>query len=248
MKRVMLVSALALGLAGGLCAASPLHTLTVNDGQGERQVLGIFGDYRYVDVHEREDGATEVTILTLPPSFVEQSTTTVTVTPKTGGGYTVTDGTETHETKEVWLFGGTYQGSAESVPASKMRGMSLDGGAFARVFGGGYEETTAEAASGGDNGGSFSLTVNGGDFGVVTGGSYNGGAYADVHVVGGTIDVLACGGMVDADATAEEMAKWPAPSAGSGPEVKLDQAVGTDNTVTPCTATVGTLYGGTEQR
>lgn len=244
MKRVMLVSALALGLAGGLCAASPLHTLTVNDGQGERQVLGIFGDYRYVDVHEREDGATEVTILTLPPSFVEQSTTTVTVTPKTGGGYTVTDGTETHETKEVWLFGGTYQGSAESVPASKMRGMSLDGGAFARVFGGGYEETTAEAASGGDNGGSFSLTVNGGDFGVVTGGSYNGGAYADVHVVGGTIDVLACGGMVDADATAEEMAKWPAPSAGSGPEVKLDQAVGTDNTVTPCTATVGTLYGG----
>lgn len=244
MKRVMLVSALALGLAGGLCAASPLHTLTVNDGQGERQVLGIFGDYRYVSVQDGENGATKVTILTLPPSFVEQSTTTVTVTPKTGGGYTVTDGTETHETKEVWLFGGTYQGSAESVPASTMRGMSLSGGSFARVFGGGYEETTAEAASGGANGGSFSLTVNGGDFGVVTGGSYNGGAYADVHVVGGTIDVLACGGMADADATAEEMAKWPAPSAGSGPEVKLDQAVGTDNTVTPCTATVGTLYGG----
>lgn len=242
MKRVMLVSALALGLAGGLCAASPHRTLTVNDGQGERQVLGIFGDYRYVSVQDGENGATKVSILTLSSS--ELQSTTVTVTPKTGGGYTVTDGTETHETTEVWLFGGTYQGSAESVPASKMRGMSLDGGAFARVFGGGYEETTAEAASGGDNGGSFSLTVNGGDFGIVTGGSYNGGAYADVHVVGGTIDVLACGGMVDADATAEEMAKWPAPSAGSGPEVKLDQAVGTDNTVTPCTATVGTLYGG----
>lgn len=244
MKRVMLVSALALGLAGGLCAASPLHTLTVNDGQGERQVLGIFGDYQSITVQDAGNGATRVLLVTLIEDPFSVTNTTVTVTPKTGGGYTVTDGTETHETKEVWLFGGTYQGSAESVPASKMRGMSLDGGAFARVFGGGYEETTAEAASGGDNGGSFSLTVNGGDFGIVTGGSYNGGAYADVHVVGGTIDVLACGGMVDADATAEEMAKWPAPSAGSGPEVKLDQAVGTDNTVTPCTATVGTLYGG----
>lgn len=244
MKRVMLVSALALGLAGGLCAASPLHTLTVNDGQGERQVLGIFGDYQSITVQDAGNGATRVLLVTLIEDPFSVTNTTVTVTPKTGGGYTVTDGTETHETTEVWLFGGTYQGSAESVPASKMRGMSLDGGAFARVFGGGYEETTAEAASGGDNGGSFSLTVNGGDFGIVTGGSYNGGAYADVHVVGGTIDVLACGGMVDADATAEEMAKWPAPSAGSGPEVKLDQAVGTDNTVTPCTATVGTLYGG----
>lgn len=244
MKRVMLVSALALGLAGGLCAASPLHTLTVNDGQGERQVLGIFGDYQSITVQDAGNGATRVLLVTLIADPFSVTDTTVTVTPKTGGGYTVTDGTETHETTEVWLFGGTYQGSAESVPASTMRGMSLSGGSFARVFGGGYEETTAEAASGGANGGSFSLTVNGGDFGVVTGGSYNGGAYADVHVVGGTIDILACGGMVDADATAEEMAKWPAPSAGSGPEVKLDQAVGTDNTVTPCTATVGTLYGG----
>lgn len=244
MKRVMLVSALALGLAGGLCAVSPLRTLTVNDGQGERQVLGIFGDYQSITVQDAGNGATRVSLVTLIADPFPVTDTTVTVTPKTGGGYTVTDGTETHETTEVWLFGGTYQGSAESVPASTMRGMSLSGGSFARVFGGGYEETTAEAASGGANGGSFSLTVNGGDFGVVTGGSYNGGAYADVHVVGGTIDVLACGGMVDADATAEEMAKWPAPSAGSGPEVKLDQAVGTDNTVTPCTATVGTLYGG----
>lgn len=244
MKRVMLVSALALGLAGGLCAASPLRTLTVNDGQGERQVLGIFGDYQSITVQDAGNGATRVSLVTLIADPFSVTDTTVTVTPKTGGGYTVTDGTETHETTEVWLFGGTYQGSAESVPASTMRGMSLSGGSFARVFGGGYEETTAEAASGGDNGGSFSLTVNGGDFGIVTGGSYNGGAYADVHVVGGTIDVLACGGMADADATAEEMAKWPAPSAGSGPEVKLDQLVGADNTVTPCTATVSTLYGG----
>lgn len=244
MKRVMLVSALALGLAGGLCAVSPLRTLTVNDGQGERQVLGIFGDYQSITVQDAGNGATRVLLVTLIEDPFSVTNTTVTVTPKEGGGYTVTDGTETHETTEVWLFGGTYQGSAESVPASEMRGMSLNGGAFARVFGGGYEETTAEAASGGANGGSFSLTVNGGDFGVVTGGSYNGGAYADVHVVGGTIDVLACGGMADADATAEEMAKWPAPSAGSVPEVKLDQLVDTDNTVTPCTATVGTLYGG----
>ena len=244
MKRVMLVSALALGLAGGLCAVSPLRTLTVNDGQGERQVLGIFGDYQSITVQDAGNGATRVSLVTLIADPFSVTDTTVTVTPKTGGGYTVTDGTETHETTEVWLFGGTYQGSAESVPASTMRGMSLSGGSFARVFGGGYEETTAEAASGGDNGGSFSLTVNGGDFGIVTGGSYNGGAYADVHVVGGTIDVLACGGMADADATAEEMAKWPAPSAGSGPEVKLDQLVGADNTVTPCTATVSTLYGG----
>ena len=62
MKRVMLASCLAFGLVVGLNAAPTLQTLTVNDnGKGERQVLGIFGNYQNINVKEAEAGATTIT-------------------------------------------------------------------------------------------------------------------------------------------------------------------------------------------
>ena len=200
MKRVMLVSALALGLAGGLCAAPTLQTLTVNDdGKGDRQVLGIFGNYQNISVKEAESGATTITFSVRTENLELSESTTITVAPKTDGGYTVTLGEGApQEATEVWLFAGTYRGQNQS--DSAWRSLYISGGHLERVFGGGYEETQKEVPTSA-LGLPVNLTVAGGTFGSVAGGSYNGGPIMETMVTGGDIDVLAANGMADADLT-----------------------------------------------
>lgn len=218
--------------------ASPLRTLTVTDEQGvDREVLGIFCDYQYVRVTAGEAGATTVTISTFEDLLAEKtSTTKVTVAPReTADGYTVSiSGGASAEAGEVWLFGGTYQGSAADTPASQMRGLSLEGGALARVFGGGYAETSTERPPDGAFSRPFAFTVSGGDFGLVAGGSYNGGATLAVTVTGGTIDILAGGGMADTDCDAAAL---------QTPRSSASLCIGDPNGRTG-SAVVGTVYGG----
>lgn len=213
--------------------ASPLRTLTVTDEQGtDREVLGIFCDYQYVRVTAGEGGATTVTISTIEDLLAgKTSTTTVTVEPRETGGYAVsTSGGASAKAGEVWLFGGTCQGSAADTPASQMRGLSLEGGALARVFGGGYAETTTARPPDG----AFSFTVAGGAFGLVAGGSYNGGATLAVTVTGGKIGVLAGGGMADTDLDAAAL---------QTPRSSASLCIGNPNGRTG-SAVVGTVYGG----
>ncbi len=217
--------------------ASPLRTLTVTDEQGtDREVLGIFCDYQYVRVMAGEAGATTVTISTFEDLLAgKTSTTTVTVAPRETGGYAVSiSGGASAEAGEVWLFGGTYQGSAADTPASQMRGLSLEGGALARVFGGGYAETSTERPPAGAFSRPFAFTVSGGNFGLVAGGSYNGGATLAVTVTGGTIDVLAGGGMADTDCDAAAL---------QTPQTSASLCIGDPNG-RKGSAVVGTVYGG----
>lgn len=238
MKRVMLVSALALGLAGGLCAAPTLQTLTVNDdGKGDRQVLGIFGNYQNISVKEAESGATTITFSVRTENLELSESTTITVAPKTDGGYTVTLGEGApQEATEVWLFAGTYRGQNQS--DSAWRSLYISGGHLERVFGGGYEETQKEVPTSA-LGLPVNLTVAGGTFGSVAGGSYNGGPIMETMVTGGDIDVLAANGMADADLTEEEIAKMPTPGT-----ARLTMADRAGSSSKAYDATVGIVYGG----
>ena len=217
--------------------ASPLRTLTVTDEQGtDREVLGIFCDYQYVRVTAGEGGTTIITISPFEDLLDgKTSTTTVTVEPRATGGYTVSpSGGASVKAGEVWLFGGTYQGSAADTPASQMRGLFLEGGALARVFGGGYAEPTTARPPAGAFSGPFAFTVSGGDFGLVAGGSYNGGATLAVTVTGGKIGVLAGGGMADTDLDAAAL---------QTPRSSASLCIGNPNGRTG-SAVVGTVYGG----